>query len=393
MAMYPKPRHPIRNCCTGIMVILAIALPSFAQEPLRYISEHDNKLFQADAARAVLREVEYVSLSDVIDQFGGAINVLPTRTRIDLLNTTAFVKADDRRVSALSIFSLQHPILEENQSLWIAEIDVVPFFLKSFRMELKKDLSVRVDTPPLDTAPVLEGTAPSVSEPSLPQLTNREAMQFPRNASPTSSITPVVEIKTILIDAGHGGTDAGIQSPTGLSEKDLTLAVANQLAANLEDRLEQTVVMSRQDDLALTGGQRARMMQNLPETFVLAVHAASEPSGAWHGMGVYRHAGGAVVRGMSRQDGPALKAQSEIAERLRAAFPDQTIHTAELPLQLFAASERPGLVIEVGFLSNPEEAEQLSDPGHQKKIADAIAEGLIAALTGNASVSLMENIR
>lgn len=390
--MYLKPCHSIQICCAGILLFFAATLPAFAQQPIRYISEHDTKLFQADAARAMFREVEYVSLSDLIEQFGGAINVLPTRTRIDLLNTTAFVKADDRRVSALSIFSLQHPILEENQSLWIAEIDVVPFFLKSFRMELRKDLSVRVDTPPLDSAPVLEGTVPRELESALPQLTNREALQLPRNTRPTSSISPVVDFKTILIDAGHGGTDSGILSPTGLSEKDLTLAVANRLVANLEGRLGQTIVLSRQDDLALTGAQRARMMQNLPETFVISLHAASEPSGVWKGMGVYRHTDGAVIRGMSLQDAPARKAQAEIVDRLRAVFPDQTVHTAELPLQLFATTERPGLVIEIGFMSNLEEAEQLSDSSHQQQIAAAIADGLVAALTDKSSVTRMENL-
>ncbi|MGZ9587265.1 N-acetylmuramoyl-L-alanine amidase CwlD [Paenibacillus marinisediminis] len=193
--------------------------------------------------------------------------------------------------------------------------------------------------------------------------------------------------KIVAIDAGHGGADGGAISRQGVIEKDINLAIALQL----RDYLQQAgaiVVMTRETDQDLanpdTKGYRKRKSEDMkrrvqylqekkPDLFV-SIHMNSIPSNRWSGAQTFY-----------RNDLPGNKQlakliQEEIRRNLenteRVAKPD------ERDLYLLRMMHVPSALIEVGFLSHPEESRLLADADYQRKVAASIYKGILRYMSG-----------
>lgn len=164
------------------------------------------------SARA--NDITYVSLLDLINSLGGATTITPNRMRIDLNSTTAWVGLNDNRVNALSIFTLTHNIISDDSGVYIAVADCQSFFKKSFRLNLGVETKTNPNT-------ILSGRTQTESDPT---------QNLSEDTSPvTTAPAPNRAIRTIVINAGHGGFESGVEGPTGALEKDITLLVAKQL--------------------------------------------------------------------------------------------------------------------------------------------------------------------
>lgn len=184
----------------------------------------------------------------------------------------------------------------------------------------------------------------------------------------------------IAVDAGHGGYDPGAIDPRGLREKDLTLDLAHRLAGLLR-AAGARVIMTRESDADFVNwslsGARARKLSDLDfrieiagrgrAQILVSIHANKALSTAYSGAEVFYEPESADGRYLAELIQAELRAAT-VTERV--AKPASYYLTRNAPM--------PAVIVEVGYLSNPREAELLRDPGHRQKLAKSIAEGINA---------------
>ncbi|NQX64252.1 N-acetylmuramoyl-L-alanine amidase CwlD [Paenibacillus qinlingensis] len=193
--------------------------------------------------------------------------------------------------------------------------------------------------------------------------------------------------KTIALDAGHGGPDGGAESKDGIIEKDINLAIT----LRLRDYLQQAgaiVVLTRETDtdLAESGTKgyskrktqdlhnRADLIQNNNADMFLSIHLNSIPSNKWRGAQTFYY--------LNNPDNPNLAAliQSELRRNLENT--DRVAKLADKTVYLLKTLKIPSALVEVGFLSNPEEAKLLADEKYQKMLAASVYQGILRYYAG-----------
>jgi len=202
---------------------------------------------RADVPVAPYQGIEYLPLGSMAEQFGGAVNMLHRRMSIDLNGTRAWVQMDDKRVSVLNSFSLRQPIRRFDSMFFIAHVDVEEFFRLAFQMAIR---------PAAKSLAVDRGAGRDESA-EIETLDNVTALRESRRGAFRRKPAKDRPIKVIVIDAGHGGRDAGVSGPSGAMEKDVTLMAAKIFRDQLAERVSAEVFLTRDDDMDLTLQQRA----------------------------------------------------------------------------------------------------------------------------------------
>lgn len=188
--------------------------------------------------------------------------------------------------------------------------------------------------------------------------------------------------KVIALDPGHGGVDGGAVSKQGTIEKDITL----DLAFYLRDYLQEAgaiVVMTRETDkdLAAPGTKglskrktedllkRADFIESHNADMLVSLHLNAIPSARWRGAQTFYYSGGqALSKPLAQSIQNELKLQLQNTDRV-AQTADSVYLLKTLPI--------PSVLVEAGFLSNPEEAALLSGSDYQRKVAAAIYQGIL----------------
>ncbi len=197
--------------------------------------------------------------------------------------------------------------------------------------------------------------------------------------------------KIIVIDPGHGGIDGGASSKEGLLEKDVAL----DISLIVRDYLQQSgalVLMSREEDKDLadlsTKGVRNRKIEDLKRRVQLVndtgadlfitIHLNAIPSPRWAGAQTFYN------RANDENEKLARFIQKEIRNNLentnRLAKPIGSVY-------LLKHAQIPGALVEVGFLSNPTEAELLNTEAYQQKVAASIYQGILRYFTNEPAPS------
>lgn len=190
---------------------------------------------------------------------------------------------------------------------------------------------------------------------------------------------------TIVLDAGHGGIDGGASNGE-IVEKDITLAITQKLARQLK-RLGAEVIMTRTTDGDVISEHkpsetfaslRERKKQDIflrqsivastqPDLFI-TVHANAIPDSKWRGAQVFYHkTGHEESQYLAKAVMESLK--GELGNTNREALAIEQIY-------LLKKTDVPAILVETGFLSNPEERDLLVNKKYQDKIATAIAQGI-----------------
>ena len=183
---------------------------------------------------------------------------------------------------------------------------------------------------------------------------------------------------TVVVDPGHGGQDPGKIGAEGQVEKDLNLAIANYLKEELEKH-DVKVIMTRTEDVTSTGeansskgedmNARIRVINAEEVDLCVSIHQNSYTSSEIHGAQVFYYT--------ASEGGKALA--SSIQKRLvEDVDPENTrVEKADSSYYILVHSGCPTVIVECGFLSNPEEAEKLSDKEYQEKVAAAVCNGIL----------------
>jgi N-acetylmuramoyl-L-alanine amidase CwlD len=186
---------------------------------------------------------------------------------------------------------------------------------------------------------------------------------------------------TVVIDAGHGGSDPGKVGINKAEEKEINLKIAKKVKKILEKKGVK-VVMTREEDTMLSkngnGSQkvqdmkeRVKLINNTKPEFAVSIHQNSYHDEAIHGAQVfyYKHSAEGEQHASIMQ-----KALLSIdKENRRQAKADDTYY-------LLKRTEVPTIIVECGFLSNHEEAEKLVTDEYQQQVAEAIVKGIEACM-------------
>ena len=182
--------------------------------------------------------------------------------------------------------------------------------------------------------------------------------------------------KVIYIDSGHGGKDPGT-SVKNILEKDITLAIAKKLDHRLTS-LGAITYMTRDADYDLSAPQsynikrndltnRINLINELDPDLYISIHVNSYPSSKYYGAGVYYD-----------EVNPENKIIAEIMQsRLKEDLESPRSVKKLRGYYLFRSVKAPGILVEVGFMSNPNERGLLVLPRYQQRLSNTIARGII----------------
>lgn len=214
----------------------------------------------------------------------------------------------------------------------------------------------------------------------------------------------------VVIDPGHGGTNAGCASHDGHThEKEVTLEVATALRAELRERLPHAEVqLTRDQDLTLTLAERVATANRVGADLFISIHANASPDQTQSGFETYildhkastleaartaqRENDEGFVAPEVRNDAAAMVRELALtAARERALDFSQSLQNAQArrfpgrvdrgvrtaPFDVLMGARMPAVLTEIGFLDNAEEGELLLDPEGQAKIVDGMAEAVV----------------
>ena len=181
----------------------------------------------------------------------------------------------------------------------------------------------------------------------------------------------------VILDYGHGGMDCGaIGTDTGVLEADLNLIIGEQVAKALEDR-DCYVLRTRTSADALADTKRNDMaargaiLCTEGADCTVSIHMNKFSDRSVKGPMCYYQAGAAEGQALAQCVADALCEAFDRPSRL--ANPGNN-YVTRIP-------NAPSVLVECGFLSNAEDERNLQDPAYQQKLAEAIAQGVLAYLT------------
>ena len=243
-------------------------------------------------------------------------------------------------------------------------------------------------------------TAVRVSEtPIIPSL----------NLDGDRSLTRVLGLKVsrVVIDPGHGGGDTGTIGPSGLKEKDLVLSVSKRLKILVEERLGTDVVLTRSTDKFVPLEERTAIANQLGADLFISVHANSSKFRRVSGVETFflNLTSNAEEREVaSRENAGSQRNIRELEDLLKqialgdyneesndlAQIVQQSLYSEvknhhpilrnrgvkKAPFIVLINLNMPGILTEVGFISNPTEEKYFTGKKGQDQVAEALYKGI-----------------
>ncbi|MCP6681114.1 N-acetylmuramoyl-L-alanine amidase family protein [Bacillus nakamurai] len=176
-----------------------------------------------------------------------------------------------------------------------------------------------------------------------------------------------IQGKTIYIDAGHGGGDSGA-SGSGLLEKNVNAAVSNRVIAKLSAEGAKTAV-SRTDDTFLSLEERVAKASASQSDLFVSLHTNS---------GVTSAAGTETYFNSAYEGAYSERLASEIQHQLVSSLDTKDRGVKEAPFYVITYSKMPSVLAELGFITNPSDADKLKNNSGQEQAADAVVNGIKA---------------
>jgi N-acetylmuramoyl-L-alanine amidase len=213
-------------------------------------------------------------------------------------------------------------------------------------------------------------------------------------------------LRTVVIDPGHGGDELGTQGAKGTLEKEITLSVARRLRTLIESRLGLKVFLTREDDRTMSLDDRSAFANNHRADVFLSIHANSAVRPALKGAEVYYltvERADAEARKKADENSttlPALgggnraidlilweTAQARYLEQSAtlAGFIEQALRpriemspraVQQAPFRVLVGANMPAVLVEMGFITNPEQEKQLASDAFQSSIVQALVESI-----------------
>lgn len=186
--------------------------------------------------------------------------------------------------------------------------------------------------------------------------------------------------RVVVIDAGHGGVDAGVHGiTTSVKESDLNLAIARQLKGYFTDA-GFTVVMTRKNNGGLYGlstkgfkmrdmKKRKQIIEENSADMVISIHQNKCPIPSRRGGTVFFDKGRENGKRLAESIQNSLNGMKECASKNEALAGDY---------YMLKCTENPSVIVECGFLSNTEDEKLLISEDYQSRLAYAVFKGAVS---------------
>lgn len=218
-------------------------------------------------------------------------------------------------------------------------------------------------------------------------------------------------IKVVIIDPGHGGKDSGAVGPSGLKEKNITLAIAKEMKRDLERNLDVKVLLTRKRDKYLTLTERTDIANEVRADLFISLHINASRKSRPDGVETYFLSFEATddearkLAALENGDGVlSRKNRNEMTSDLESILWDltqtATHHESSIlaesiqrslgkmwrgekrgvkqaPFRVLVGATMPAVLVEMGFISNPKEEELLKNKHTHRRLAYAVTNGVI----------------
>jgi len=225
-----------------------------------------------------------------------------------------------------------------------------------------------------------------------------------------------MDVKTIVIDPGHGGKDPGAIGRNGLTEKDVVLDIGLRLRSLIRERLGKKVIMTREDDTFIPLDDRTLIANSNKADLFVSIHVNSHPRRGTRGVEIY-HLGQSSDRHAmavaARENNVSMQSLDNLDRTVKqilfdlgrdynmeqsqnlAFFTRQSFRTTlenrynytvvdhgvkRAPFYVLLNSNMPSILAEVSFISNPTEEQLLQKREYRQAIAESLFQGIRAYL-------------
>ncbi|MDD4855208.1 MAG: N-acetylmuramoyl-L-alanine amidase [Sulfuricurvum sp.] len=310
----------------------------------------------------------------------------------------------------------QTKILEHSP---IQKIRLAQYDAKTLRVVIEYNEAISIK-PIINAQSVyIDLALPSVKGTTLPALATLIVQPPARVQEPplVAALPPLLNVtprdrskKVIVIDPGHGGKDSGATG-NGYMEKDIVLQVGLQLAEQLRS-IGYTVYLTRSNDTFIELKDRTKFANDKLADLFLSVHANAIPKGsdanAAYGIETYFLSPGRSERAMRvaalensedmsemgaygklsflsvlnsekiiASNKLAIDIQKGVLNNLRKQYPNIKDNGArEAPFWVLVGAQMPAILLETGYISNPEECSRIADPKYQKWMVEGMMDGV-----------------
>ena len=261
---------------------------------------------------------------------------------------------------------------------------------------------------------IAQTTTPQPGTPGQPGATPTPTPSG-QEPPPLVELAPSAGIRTIVIDPGHGGEEEGAKGAGGTLEKDVTLAVARRLKASLEARLGVRVILTRDSDQTVGLDERAALANNNKADLFISLHANASLRQGVSGAEIFYlslEEYGEEAQRVAQTESEAVPvfgggsrdidvilwemAQARYIEQsgalaqiveaaLRARVPMSARAIQQAPLRVLVGANMPAVLVELGFITNPEQEKQLKSEAFQTAVVQGLVESVVRFRDAGAS--------
>ena len=293
------------------------------------------------------------------------------------------------------VIEMVEPTQGQGEAIFRIQRDAFGGLTRTFTLNNPERIVVdlyRVKTaaqPPPETPPAQPSSRAPSAAPATPQVTG---------------------LRTIAIDPGHGGRDTGAIGPKGLQEKDVVLDIGLKLRRLIQERLGIRVVMTRTEDVFVPLEERTAIANRAKADFFISVHVnaahrtraqgfetyflSREPSDSAARASAIRENLSVNLGGLRPKEEDALRAilwdmantlylkeSSELAQILLDEL-DKILQVdnrgvKSAPFFVLMGAAMPAVLLEVAFISNPQEEKNLQAEGYKDRVAEALYAGIV----------------
>ncbi len=243
------------------------------------------------------------------------------------------------------------------------------------------------------------------------KIENKSSARFPATKTVQSVFGNSQRELIIAIDAGHGGKDPGAIGPTGVREKNITLATARELAKQIDAEPGMKAFLVRDSDSFVVLQDRYMRARRAQADLFISIHADAALNGQANGSSVFvlslKGASSQAARWLADKENAAdlvggvsldakdknlaavlldlsqsatMRVSEDVADEVLGSLKDLgKAHKPKVEHANFVvlrSPDVPSMLIETGFITNPNEERKLSDPAHREKLASAMVSGI-----------------
>ncbi|WP_323814056.1 N-acetylmuramoyl-L-alanine amidase [Cellvibrio sp. NN19] len=271
-----------------------------------------------------------------------------------------------------------------------------------------------VSTPAVAPAPANQPTVATQTKSAVKTATQTAALASPPPATQARADLSGKRFIVIAVDAGHGGEDPGAMGPNRLREKDVTLAIAKELIAAINAQPGFTGKLTRTGDYFIPLKKRRDLARNMKADLFVSIHADAFTKASARGASVFALsqngatsetarflaqrenesdliggvgdislddkdqvlAGVLVDLSMTATLNSSLQVGHHVLNSMGGIAHLHKRHVEQAGFMVLKSPDVPSILVETGFISNPEESRKLATPAYRKQMAQSVFKGI-----------------